>query len=60
MAENIEDGSSVPMDALREGDLPADEVVAWCSAMLVNVRMGFIARKPLEALRDHVQATRTR
>ena len=39
-------------------DLPAAEVIAWCSAMLEADRMGFIARKPLEALRGRLQAAR--
>ena len=44
--------------AITKWDLPAEEVLAWCSAMLDTDRMGFIARKPLEALGHHVQAAK--
>ena len=56
MAEDIEDGLSVVIEAVTKCDLPADEVIAWCSAMLETDRMGFIARRPLEALRRRVEA----
>jgi hypothetical protein len=41
---------------LAKSDLPAAEVVAWCSAMLENDRVGFIARQPLQALRSQAEA----
>jgi uncharacterized Zn finger protein len=44
------------IQGLRQGALPAAEVVAWCSAMLANDEVGFIAREPLERLRDQFQA----
>ena len=56
MTEDIEDGLSVVIAAVTTCDLPAEEVLAWCSAMLDADRVGFIARKPLEALRRRVQA----
>jgi hypothetical protein len=56
MTDDIEGCLQVVVKALRRGDLPAADVVAWCSAMLVNDQVGFIAREPLEALRDHFQA----
>jgi hypothetical protein len=56
MTEEIEDGLKVVLEALRECDLPAAEVIAWCSAMLENDRVGFIAREPLHALRNHFQS----
>ncbi len=43
------------LKALRNCDMPAAEVIAWCSAMLKNDRVGFIAREPLESLRNHFQ-----
>jgi hypothetical protein len=58
MAEDIEDCLSVVIEAITKCDLPADEVLAWCSAMLATDRMGFISRKPLEALRHQVQAAK--
>ena len=50
MTEDIEDGLKVVLEALRKSDLPAAEVIAWCSAMLENDRVGFIAREPLQSL----------
>jgi hypothetical protein len=60
MTEDIEDGLNVVLEALREGDLPAAEVIAWCSAMLENDRIGFIAGEPLQALRNHFQTATER
>jgi hypothetical protein len=60
MTEDIEGCLNVVLEALRKCDLPAAEVIAWCTAMLENDRIGFIAREPLQALRDHVQRTATR
>jgi hypothetical protein len=60
MTDDIEDCLKVVVEALRECDLPAAEVIAWCSAMLESDRVGFIAREPLEALRRHFQATAAR
>ncbi len=53
MTEEIEACLNVVLEALRTCDLPAAEVIAWCSAMLDADRVGFIAREPLESLRDH-------
>jgi hypothetical protein len=60
MAEDIEDCLTVVVKALPKCDLPAAEVIAWCSALLENDRVGFIAREPLESLRNHVQRTTAR
>jgi hypothetical protein len=56
MAQDIEDCLTVVLKDLEKCDVPANEVVAWCSAMLDNDRVGFIAREPLQALRTHAQA----
>ena len=45
MTEDIEDCLSVVLKTLKKCDLPADEVIAWCSAMLDNDRVGFIAER---------------
>jgi hypothetical protein len=58
MTGDIEDCLSVVLQALRKCDLPAAEVIAWCSAVLDADRVGFIAREPLEALRRRVQAAK--
>ena len=55
MTEEIEDCLKVVFEALRKCDLPADEVIAWCTAMLESDRVRFVAREPLESLRDHFQ-----
>jgi len=56
MAEDIEEGLSVVIEAVAKCNLPADDVLAWCSALLQTDRMGFIARGPLEALHRRVEA----
>jgi hypothetical protein len=60
MTEDIEACLTVVLEALRKCDLPAAEVIAWCSAMLDNDRVRFIAREPLQSLRTHFQTTATR
>ena len=55
MTEDIETCLSVLVATLRTCDLPASEVIAWCSSMLSNDRAGFIYREPLESLRTHFQ-----
>jgi hypothetical protein len=60
MTGDIEDGLSVVLKALTKCDLPAAEVVAWCSAMLDNDRVKFIARQPLLSLRSRTQAAEAR
>jgi uncharacterized Zn finger protein len=57
MTEDIESCLNVVFEALRKSDLPGAEALAWCSAMLENDRVGFIAREPLESLRKQFQKT---
>lgn len=57
MTEDIEDCLNVVVKALRTCDLPAAEMIAWCSAMLEKDRVGFLAREPLQSLRNHYQKT---
>jgi uncharacterized Zn finger protein len=56
MTDDIEECLSVVLKALARGDLPAADVIAWCSAMLESDRVGFIAREPLRSLRNRAQA----
>jgi hypothetical protein len=56
MTEDIEDCLSVVLEALKKCELPAAEVIAWCSAMLGSDRVGFIAREALQSLRSQIQA----
>lgn len=51
----IEDCLSVVIVALLTCDLPATEVIAWCSTMIENYGVGFIADETIEALRTHWQ-----
>ena len=60
MTEDLEDCLKVVLEALRKCDLPAAEVIAWCSAMLEDDRVGFIAREPIRSLRDHFPTTAAR
>jgi hypothetical protein len=56
MTDDIEECLSVVLKGLKKCDLPPNDVIAWCTAMLTNDRVGFIAREPLESLRSHSQA----
>lgn len=60
MTEDIEDCLNVVLKPLEKSDLPAVEVIAWCSAMLEKDRVGFIAREALQSLRKHFQKTAAR
>ncbi len=60
MTEDIEDCLSVVLKSLKKCDLPTDKLIAWCSAMLDNDCVGFIAREQLQSLRNHVQAVAAR
>jgi len=57
MTQDIEDCLDVVLKALTKSNLPEAEVIAWCTAMLDNDRVGFIARGPLQSLRSRAQAT---
>jgi hypothetical protein len=56
MTDDIEECLSVVLKELKKGELLANDVIAWCSAMRANDRTGFIAEEPLESLRKHAQA----
>jgi hypothetical protein len=56
MTENIEGCLKVVIQALKKCDLPPDELLAWCQAMLKNDRVGCICDRELAALRNHFQA----
>jgi hypothetical protein len=57
MTEDVETCLNVVIEALKTCDLPPAEVITWCSAMLDNDRVGFIARKPLQSLRTQFETT---
>jgi hypothetical protein len=56
MTGDVEDCLNVVLKTLTKCDLPADEVIAWCTAMMDNDRVKFIAREPLRSLRNQFQA----
>lgn len=60
MTDDIQDCLSVVLKAVAKCDLPSDELIAWCSAMLAKDRVGFIARESLESLRSRLQAAPAR
>ncbi len=60
MTEEIEGCLNVVLKALGKSDLPAAEVIAWCTAMLEADRVGFIASEPLQSLRNHFQTKAAR
>lgn len=55
MTDDIENCLNVVIESLTKGDVPAKEVIAWCTTMRASDRVGFIAEKPLESLRQRVQ-----
>jgi hypothetical protein len=59
MTEDIEDCLHVVIQALKACDLPAQQVLTWCQAMQNSDRVGFIAEKELQLLRQHLQASDT-
>jgi hypothetical protein len=60
MAEDIEDCLSAVITALKKSGLPAGEIATWCSAMVANDRVGFIAEKQLQSLRSQFQPAAAR
>lgn len=60
MTEDIEDCLDVVLKALKKPELPAEEIAAWCSAMLAADRVGFIAHNELESLRARFKSTAPR
>jgi hypothetical protein len=55
MTEEIEGCLGVVLTGLKKCDLPANEVVGWCTAMMAADRVGFVARESLESLRKSYQ-----
>jgi hypothetical protein len=55
MTADMEDCLSVVIGSCKRCDLPVVEILRWCTAMLDSDRVGFISRKPLEALRKRHQ-----
>ena len=56
MTDDIADCLRVVLKALRQCDLPTDEVIAWRAEMLQRDRVGFICDEELQALRNCFKA----
>jgi hypothetical protein len=56
MTEDIEDCLAALFQVLKTAELPEAKILNWCTAMLANDRVGFIADKQLTSLRNHIQA----
>ena len=52
MTDDIEEFLAVVVKSLTKCDLPPDDVIAWCSAMLAADRVGFICDGELKSLRN--------
>ena len=57
MTPNIEECFSVVVKAIKKGDLPPGEVIAWCEAMTKNDRVGFVYERELQELRNRFEAS---
>lgn len=60
MVEDIEDCLGVVLTALKKSDLPPSHIFTWCCEMLEADRIGCIADKQLQSLRQHHQPPTTR
>lgn len=60
MTEDIEDCLGVVFKAIPKSELRADEIATWCDAMTKADRVGFIADKKLESLRNRYKPPRAR
>jgi len=56
MTDNIEECLAVVIKSLKRSDLPPDDVIVWCSAMLAGDRVSFICDEELKSLRDRFKA----
>lgn len=56
MTSEIEECLDVVITSLGKCDLPADELINWCSTMLITDCVQFIATEELRALRRKLQA----
>lgn len=58
MTDEIEACFSPVLEALKNCDLLAAEVIAWCAEMTKRDRVGFICDQELRALREQYEASR--
>jgi hypothetical protein len=60
MTQDIEECLAVVTQVLKNCDLPASEVIAWCAEMAKRDRVGFIFERELGAIRNHFETLRPR
>ncbi len=60
MTDDIEECLKVVLQAVRHGDLPAGESLAWCRNILKKDRVGFICEEKLKSLRHELEASRSK
>ena len=59
MTDDIKTCLSAVLEALRQCDLPAAKVHAWCTKMINTDRVGFLCDQELRALRKRFKASRS-
>ena len=59
MTDDIEPCFGPVLKALHKSDLPATEVIAWCTEMLGNDRVGFLCNQELRTLRQQLETSRS-
>jgi uncharacterized Zn finger protein len=59
MTDDIGACLRVVLNALRNCDLPAAEVIAWCTEMIKRDRVGFICDQELRELRQQFEASQS-
>jgi len=59
MTDDIEECLQVVIRALAQCDLPADEVVVWCAAMLKSDRVKCICDRDLRSLQHQFEGSRS-
>ena len=59
MTDDIEECLQAVIQPLKNCDLPPDEVVAWCAAMLKSDRVGCICDRELRALQHQFEGSRS-
>jgi hypothetical protein len=57
MTDDIEECLEVVVTALKKGDLPPGEIVAWCKAMTKSDAVGFIYDREIGELRKRFEAS---
>ncbi len=57
MSDDIEECLQIVINTLKKCNLPTDELIAWCTAMLKKDRVGFICDTELQNLRKQLESS---